>query len=261
MKLIASLIVRDELGRYLEPCIAHLLGFCDEVRILDNGSTDLWEIELQGAFGEDGRRVRVLHDRAAADHGAAFFNHAAARQRLLEFTLEGSPTHILAIDADEFVADGKMLRRACEQSRIGAFGLCMQEVWNADMDGLQLRQDGGWVEHDVFMLWAPAQVTGKLQIIDKGPATGRTPDMVSRASRGYACTEVMHFGWTNRAERQERYQRYVIADGGRFHAKSHLDSILLPDEEIILLRREWPEELLPHREAILSHAGVSSATA
>lgn len=254
MKLIASLVVKNELGRYLESCIAHLLEFCDEVRILDNGSTDLWEIELQGAFGESGKRVKVLHDRDAAVHGAVFVNHAAARQRLMEFTLEGDPTHILAIDADEFIADGPTLRKACEQERVGAFGVCMQEIWNTSEDGLQIRQDGGWVEHDVFMLWAPALVKGPLQIIDKGPATGRTPEAASRARRGYSCSAVLHFGWTNRSERQERYHRYVVADGGRFHAKTHLESILLPDEQITLVDREWPAELAPYKDAIFSRA-------
>jgi glycosyltransferase involved in cell wall biosynthesis len=40
VKLIASLIVRNELKRYLEPCVAHLLEFCDEIRVLDDRSDD-----------------------------------------------------------------------------------------------------------------------------------------------------------------------------------------------------------------------------
>jgi glycosyltransferase involved in cell wall biosynthesis len=40
VNLFGAMIVRNELGRYLEHTIAALLGFCDEVRVVDDGSTD-----------------------------------------------------------------------------------------------------------------------------------------------------------------------------------------------------------------------------
>lgn len=272
VKLVASLIIKNEMSRYLEPCIRHLLGFCDEVVIWDNGSTEMydedgrptrdpsgqpWEIRLMGAFGEDGRRVLSTHDPDAA--GGSFVDHARQRQRLLDLTLEREPTHILAIDADEFVTDGARVRAACEDGRYGAWGLCMMEVWNASPDGLEVRQDGGWVEHDVAMLWSPIRVPGPFEIVDRGPATGRTPSAVRHTAEGHTCSGVLHFGWTSRAERQARHDRYVVADGGRFHAKAHLDSILLPDDRIRLAGCEWPAALAPYRDRILAHAnaGVS----
>ena len=40
MRLVASLIGRNELSRYLVPCIESLQEFCDEIRVVDDYSTD-----------------------------------------------------------------------------------------------------------------------------------------------------------------------------------------------------------------------------
>ena len=40
MNLVASMVVRDERSRYLEPCVQALLAFCDALVVLDDGSTD-----------------------------------------------------------------------------------------------------------------------------------------------------------------------------------------------------------------------------
>jgi len=173
VKLTASVIVRNELHRYLEPCVAHLLEFCDSVRIFDDSSTDGWQEALHGAWGDDGRRVLALNGAAIGRNAEpAFFNHAAARNRLLKFTLDDWPTHILAIDADEFVGDGQAVRRACE-SRGDLWSLTVQEVWEAQERSLFTREDGGWRSHEIGILWRPEPFRRQvLQIRDNGHATG-----------------------------------------------------------------------------------------
>src|SRR5262245_21066405 len=122
VKLVASMIVRNELGRYLRPCINALLGYCDEIRVLDDGSDDgTYEYLSESPL------TRVLRN-----DGPTFFEHeGAARQRLYEWTLQAQPTHILAIDADEFVEDGHRLRGQLDLAR-AAWSLCIQEIWQAD---------------------------------------------------------------------------------------------------------------------------------
>lgn len=258
MKLTASVILRNELHRYLEPCIAHLLEFVDEIVIRDNGSTDGWEETLRPSWGAAGARVIVTHDEDAnREGGSLFVNHARSRQRLLDLTVSRGATHILACDADEFIDDGATLRKVCESSsgaRYGALNVCLEEVWVAHEDRLAIRQDGGWNEHDVALLWRPDLVRRPHRIVDRGPATGRTPDTVARAPRGHACVSLLHFGWANRAEREDRYERYVVADGGRFHAGSHLASIMWPDERVLLRDRDWPAALEPVRAQILDYS-------
>jgi len=243
VRLIASLIVRNELGRYLGPCIDHLLEFCDEIRVLDEGSTDGWA----------DRRCVTL--RAPERSGDAFVNHAAMRQRLLDFTLEGAPTHILAIDADEFITDGAAVRTVCEESDAGALKVCLQEVWKVNADELEIRQDGGWVEHDVALVWRPDRLRpNQLKITDKGHATGRTPDAVGLLPTGHTCSALLHLGWANVGERDERFARYAVGDAGRFHAKTHIDSIMWPESRIQLQPVEWPPALEPWRAELTRRA-------
>jgi glycosyltransferase involved in cell wall biosynthesis len=256
MKLVASVICRNELDRYLEPCIDHLLEFCDEIRVLDDGSNDETREWLSDRARADARVQLKLLTRIG-DHGGAnaFLNHAAVRNHLLHFSLAGEP-HILAIDADEFVADGAAVRAACARDDADAWHLCMQEVWNAREDRLEVRQDGGWDEHDVPMLWAPGRLRGALRITDKGHATGRVPDAVYGARMGHTCTEVLHFGWARKAERQERFDRYAVGDAGRFHAAAHIASIMWPDERVRLTSRAWPAGLAGRKDAILERANA-----
>jgi hypothetical protein len=249
MKMIASLVCRNELNRYLELCVSHLLEFVDEIRIVDDGSTDGWEEALRGAWGKDGNRV--LAKKRDRTLGGAFVNHADARNELLQFTLEGWPDWILDLDFDEFVSDGAALRRRCEAPGATRLSLTMEEIWQAEPDCLCVREDGGWRSHEVMMLWKPDMARrGDLQIFDKGPATGRTPEVVSRQLAERTGVQALHFGWTNVAERQERFERYQQADGGRFHSGAHLQSIMWPDEKITLRARPWPAGLAALRPAL-----------
>ena len=257
-KLTAAVILRNELHRYLAPCLDHLLAFCDEIVIWDNGSTDGWEETLRARWPvEDNSRVKVISDEDA-DSGTSsmFVNHAAARQQLCVRTVASGADWILAVDADEFITDGWALRERLDLagSRVGAAGICLMEVWQADEDELRIRQDGGWVEHEVKLCWRPAFTPPPHVIVDRGPATGRTPESVNRALDVSACVGLLHFGWVKEAERIDRHHRYVVADGGRFHQSAHLDSILWPDTMITLAPTTWPEALLSHREAILAAA-------
>lgn len=253
MKLVASLIVRDELARYLEPCIQSLLEFCDEIRVLDDGSTDDWQRKLGFLNSDETSRVKTVRwnvvDRSDEPD---FHRHAEARNALLTWTLAGKPDYVAAIDADEFVSDGQAVRLACETGA-DVVTLEMAEVWEACPDLLCVRQDGGWRAHEIGCVWrAEAFARQALSLADHGHATGRVPDSVHRGKAVRSGTAVYHFGWTNEAERAIRYERYAVGDAGKFHAAAHIRSIMWPPEKITLEGREWPAGL--PREDLLARA-------
>lgn len=247
--LIASLITKNELGRYLEPCIRSLQGFCDEIRVIDDHSTD-------GTF-----EFLAHQDKVAVAHSEAeFYAHEGrARNELLDWTMRGGPTHVLNIDADEFIADGRVLRQAIESSQIPAvWTIRMQEIWKLDANSLFIRSDGGWRQHDAPILWKapkPEDMRGaQWRIPDKKLSCGREPHIVRENWRNAIATgtEILHFGWTRQAEREERYQRYVEHDRGEFHASRHLRSIMYPDRRVKLRTRPWPAGLLEFREDLMA---------
>lgn len=235
LRLVAGLIVRNEAHRYLRACLDSLLGFCDEIRVLDDGSTD--EFREIGWYDDD--RVQIMRNSEPV-----FFEHEGrARNQLLRWTLEARPTHVLAIDADEFVGDGVKLRGLCVEhgASVRAFSLCMMEVWKADSSSLWTREDGGWCSHEVPVVWKVPRERGRgWAIADRALACGRVPVAVHRQRAVYAGTELLHMGWCNPAERQARYDRYAKHDGGRFHASAHLQSIMWPDARVRLEQQPWP---------------------
>ena len=232
MKLHASLIVAAvEADRYLPVCVEHLDQFCDEVTELLDG-----------------------------ERGSDFLGHEGrARQALLELTLARNPTHVLAIDADEFVTDGQRLRALCrEDAGPGAWTLNIEEVWKADDQALWIRTDGAWglQSRSPILYRVPAKIDGRWRIMDRQLACGREPMAVRQlaARAPDSGVQVLHFGWTNESERAARYQRYVDHDGGKFHRRAHLDSIMWPDSKVRLERRDWPESLEPFKAGILERA-------
>lgn len=231
MNLVANLIVRNELDRYLIECIDLLLGFCDLVAVYDDGSTDGTSEALAGMD-----RVQVT-----SAFQSSFYRHeGAARQRALSIALEHNPTHILAIDGDELIGDGEILREAIENSpHVAVWTLCMQEVWGCDAHELLIRQDGGWKAHPVPILYR-VESGAPYEIPQRAMASGRVPLFRRGLGQVFSHVSILHMGWARVAEREARHARYVEHDGGRFHAGAHLDSIIWGDDRVTLNECPWP---------------------
>jgi len=235
VRLVASLICRNERTRFLDPCINSLLEFVDAVVILDDASDDGTKEWLH----------RLDDERIAAYSSSEpiFYKHEGrARQRLIDITLSHAPTWVLSLDSDEFIDDGHALRRRLEQDpEQPVWQLSIEEIWTANQH-LYVREDGGWRTHGVPFLWkARPGVTWTMR--DRKLACGRIPQQVMAhgARAKPSGVSLLHFGWTDPATRRARYDRYTKHDGGKFHASSHLRSIMWPESRIKLRRRSWPE--------------------
>ncbi len=250
MRLVASVMVgAGEEDRYLVPFLDHLLEFCDLICVRYEGPADTFIAHPS---------IEVLHV------APSFFAHEGrARQELLDFTLAQQPTHVLSIDADEFVTNGALLRQVCASQRnVGVWTLNMREVWGADMEGLSVRNDGAWRPHPIPILYAPEKFRRRpLTINQKALACGREPTVVA-AMRGRARpsgSDVLHLGWACVADRAARHQRYVEHDGGKFHRNPHLDSIMWPDSKVGVERLPWPAALAGYRDEIVERASRGQA--
>ncbi len=239
MKLTASLIIRNELGRYLKPCIEHLGAFCDEIAIIDDASDDatVHALTIGGSWLPHGVPVRLL----PFEQQIFYAHEGRARQRLIDFTLETGATHVLSLDADEFVSDGAALRARLEADPdYPAWQLDIEEVWTAN-ESLGIREDGGWRTHGLACVWKAPAPGERFTMMDRKLACRRVPEQVLKQRSKPTGVSLLHFGWTNPAERQQRYDRYAKHDGGRFHASAHLRSIMWPATRIKLRQRPWPE--------------------
>lgn len=248
-KLIASLIVADsELDRYLKPCLEHLREFCDEIRVVVDVTE--WDARTPSYLLNETSVEVTLRPK-----DQSFYDHEGrARQHLLNWTLEGEPTHILNIDADEFVTDPVAVREAVENDAVDVWTLAIKEVWEVCDDVLCTRVDGLWGTSPVPCLWRVPNGE-PLRIRDAALACGRVPHLIEqRRTPPSTGSDILHLGWANRGDREARYQRYVEHDGGRFHNRAHLDSIMYSDAQVRLAAVGWPPALEFWRERILDRA-------
>ena len=238
VKLVASLVVRNELDRYLPEALRLLAGFCDRIVVLDDNSTD-GTAEALRQLRAEGLPLTVV----SAFETTFYVHEGEIRQRAIDLALQEDPTHVLVIDGDELVGNGAAVRHALERSpAVPAFSLCMEEVWKATLDGIEVREDGGWRAHPVTVCYrVDAYRGGKIR--DQKLGGGRVPEQVGRERRALQTDgRILHMGWTRVAEREARHARYVQHDGGAFHASQHLDSIMWPDSRVRLNRCEWPHD-------------------
>jgi len=245
MKLVASAIVANEEHRYLDLWLAHLLSFCDEVRLIDDRSDD----ETPWIAS------RYSNVKITTNQGEPFIEHeSAARNELLRWTLEANPTYVLSIDADEFVSSPSTVRRIMSLGK-PVYTLQMDEVWSCNEYSLGLRVDGLWGPRKCPILWkAPSKLGPEWLIPDRKLACGREPQIVRQTKFQVSGSSVLHFGWTRKAEREARAERYYIHDQGKFHQDRHLQSILWPDDRVIQRGVEWPEGLEPWRTELAARA-------
>lgn len=243
MKLIAMVMVGPgEENRYLHSCLAHLREFCDEIRVRLETDDPGWE----GTRWDGQIQVQA--------RPPTFFQHEGhARQELLEWTMEGEPTHILAIDADEFVADGAKLRATMEaEPSVGVWRLAMTEIWGANEAALQVRTDGKWPPRPIGIAFevpqdrhVNRQKRRHWRIPPSPGACGRVPILTQAAvnrTTGAAVTEILHLGWACKADRQKRYERYAHTDGFG-HDNRHIESIMYGDDRVTVRPMAWPPSL------------------
>ncbi len=236
MILAASMVVRNELDRYLPIVLEHLRPFCDQITVLDDGSTDG---TLDWLRSQVDAKVMVV-----GNPGGTFDQHEGhVRQALLEATLAREPTHVLAIDADELVSDGLWLRGQIEtHPDVEAWTLTMTEVWLATDAALRVRRDGAWGPYDRITAWrVPETPTHAWRIPERQLACPAIPIAALRARARKSGIAIYHLGWADPETRQSRYDRYMRLDGGRFHARSHLDSIIWPEDRILTQAMPWPQ--------------------
>ncbi len=255
MLLAASLVCRNELSRgYLPLVLENLLAFCDLIVIVDDASDDGTREFL---VEHDDPRIRVF-----LNARPTFFEHEGqTRQRLLVETLAHEPTAVLNVDCDELISDGQEIRRVLtERPDVPVWSLLIEEVWNATETKLLTRQDGGWRAHPLNVLWRVPENIDGLHIMDRKLACRRVPTAIWQQAGKPTGVSLLHVGWSDKTERAARYARYQQHDQGRFHASSHLRSIMAPDHRVALRERDWPEgpEFDALRERLLGRVGSST---
>lgn len=248
MRIVVSMVVRDELRRYQPLFARHALSWCDEIRLLDDCSVDDTGRVIRELDPDRVRLIRNERSRWDAE------GEGALRQQLLDWTLAAGADWVVSLDADEVVPRGRSLRAYLEgyPGWVEVVSLRMVEVWSTRVGPTTIcvgendtipavpprrwaiRVDGGWAPSQCPIAWRPPPVSMNAaeawqqgwSIPKRRLACGRQPERV-RMIEGYKSGfDVLHLGWANDEERQKRFDRYMQIDGGKYHSRAHLESIM-----------------------------------
>ncbi|HZV74594.1 MAG TPA: glycosyltransferase family 2 protein [Conexibacter sp.] len=136
---------------------------------------------------------------------------------------------VVALDADEqLVGTGtngnpiEDLRGAYDDHRYGRWPVLFEHIWAPD--GSVIRVDGGWAPARGYRIYRHrpgARIPDrKLACLPTPPSDDRAcPDECSP----FRC---LHWGYAHPHDRPAKHAFYVEQDGGEFHSRRHIDSIL-----------------------------------
>lgn len=223
------MVVKNELDRYLVPCIEHAQTFLDEIFVYDDRSSDE---TAEVAIDLGCRVVRRPDSRPSFINHEGKFRYSAWRafEQIMKPQLGD---WIFSFDADEFmVNDGQVpisktlqvaVARAEKEGSIGIV-LPFPEIFKIEDGEFYYRTDGQWgnirgprlFKYDLNATWS-----------DKSMGCGSEPTYVlkgKKTTRNYGLS-VLHLGYAKDEDKQSKYDRYSSL-GEHGHNNSHIESIL-----------------------------------
>ena len=227
IKIIGSLVVRNEADRYLKECLDHMRPLVDDLFIFDDQSVDN-TTEICCQYTE--------HVYVRADHVPSFVEHEGSfRQYAWNCMNDRIPDKenawILSFDSDEFLVaeddERDMLQKAVEYAEKNASAsvlLHFTEIFKVDKEGLWYRTDGFWgkVNGTRLFKWLPNG-----QWNDKSMGCGSEPTYVSQGRKSDQSfgLNMLHLGYAKDLDKQTKYERYTsLYDHG--HNDKHIQSII-----------------------------------
>lgn len=136
---------------------------------------------------------------------------------------------VVVLDADELllVPPGSSTREALEalslDSAHQAWSGTFYHLWSPD--GAFYRCDGGWAPGPQFRVYRhePGARVEERRMACKAIPSSAIP-------RAHSTLVFAHLGYARQKDRVRKHRRYMTLDGGRFHSRAHLESIIEPPQ-------------------------------
>lgn len=223
MKVVANMVIRNEMDRYLQACILHHRPLVDEIFIMDDMSDDLNPALLK-EWGVDHIALRPVNQPSFIQNEAAF--RQAGWDRMVEVLKLEAGDWVLGIDADEFMVGvpPRGLAAAADVQSFDSIMFSIPEMYQIDPP-LE-RADGYW--GSITGLRMTKYQTGDQNFPWAGMGCGVFPAYAPQGRVWYELIEhygrILHYGYANEQDREEKFARYANNDNN--HAGGHINSIL-----------------------------------
>lgn len=218
-RIVLSMTVRNEEGRYLERVLGGIRGYVDEAVIIDDASSDR-TAEICKAL------LKGVPHRLVRNEESMFANESELRKKQWEETIKSDPDWILCLDADEVPEAGfwEHLREMAENSRYDLYGVRLYDMWNEN----EYREDPYWNAHESSRVFLLRYKPGFLYTWKETPQhCGRFPVNLEGFSKCDTKFRVKHYGWARPEDRKAKYDRYRRLDPEAVYGiRRQYDSIL-----------------------------------
>jgi len=214
--IYALMVGRNESSRYLKEVLERLSNQVDKIIFTDDCSTDdTPDVARQYATVYSTSENLFIKDESQlrSEAWANLEKHAKVGD------------WVLAIDADEklYTMDNLSLLDHLKQSPYDVVSAPRFEMWNQ----FSFRSDGGWKPHHNHRIF---KFDKNGVYINKKLACGSEPMYVQRwAEMGNWWLQsgiiIQHLGYLRDQDKNDKYERYMKLDGGKYHNINHLNSI------------------------------------
>ena len=228
-RLIANMVARNEASEYLPEVLERLRNQVDVIVFTDDASTDD-TVKVAEQYVD---HIMVMDEPTFCVH------EGDLRQASWNF-LESSAAPVdgdwvLAIDADEFLYETKKSARELIQTQdYTIINVDFYHMWNET----HFRVDGGWRPHGSTRLfkWRPGGIFKSSKVACGSEPTFVASDLVYFRHLFMADSglKMKHLSYIKDADKKKKYDRYTEIDGGKFHANSHINSIIDPPGKVSL---------------------------
>jgi len=226
MKLVAQMVGYNEADRWLREVLEHLTHVADEIVFTDDCSTDN-TLKMAKEYGC--HTYKTPTQLFTSNEGQL---RSMAWSNLRNHAEDGD--WILAIDCDEKLWATRRdlsLRDLMEQSKYDVLNVKFYHMWN----DTQYRVDKAWRPGNSSRMFRYYR-NGRFK--DSRLACGSEPTYVQDLirNRKYLSESglvMQHLGYVRDEDKHAKYERYMAIDGGDFHAKQHIESIIDPEPELV----------------------------
>ena len=225
-RLTSCTLTRNDKDRYLPEVLENLSKFVDSMIILDDCSDDgTWEWLVDC-------NVKHLYSNKLAiyrmDEPTFYSNELKIRKRMWDLTKEHMNPgmfreFIIINDSDEIIPEQdhyKVKEFIDDPNSVVAIS-DLFNMWSED----EYRVDGAW---------APINSKRRLfayrdsdeWLYERAFACGEVPKYVYDSSCRQTGIRIKHLAYSKEEDRIRKHKIYMEVDGGKYHAKWHLDSII-----------------------------------
>lgn len=232
MRIIASIVTKNETGRYFQSMLEHNKFWWSDLFVYDDRSID-GTADLAAEY-TDHVYTRVVGDPGFLDHEGEFRSNAL---RTLVDKMSVAPGDwIFAIDSDEFLFTDygrytlpSLIEQAMEEGRLSV-DLKIPEIWSINHSRLYKRTDGFW---DTMSLPRLYQYKPDWAFRKKAMGSGSGPSYTYSNSNMYEANynecHLLHVGYADERDRIAKHARYMsLKNHG--HNPKHIESIVEPPE-------------------------------